>query len=68
MFVPEGNKTLALYWVAKHYLPHIPGNSRFKYLFMMDDDVLIPPTLRIPDFLKEQEMREQKPDDGMLCL
>ena len=45
VFVPEGNKTHALYWVTEWWIPFLVQKDRvpdFKYLVMIDDDVPLP--------------------------
>ena len=45
VYVPEGNKTHALYWVTEWWIPFLVLKDRipdFKYLVMIDDDVPLP--------------------------
>ena len=51
VYVPEGNKTHAIYWVTEHWIPslvkagHVPS---FRYAVITDDDVPLPNNLHIP--------------------
>ena len=51
VYVPEGNKTHAIYWVTEHWIPslvkagHVPS---FRYTVITDDDVPLPNNLHIP--------------------
>ena len=47
IYVPEGNKTFALYWCNKYWIPKC-WESEFKYALIIDDDVPLPPDLHIP--------------------
>jgi len=45
VFIPEGNKTHALYWVSEWWIPFLVHNHKvpdFEYLVMIDDDVPLP--------------------------
>merc|ERR1712166_1317104 len=45
VYLPEGNKTHALYWVTEWWIPFLVQKDRvpdFKYLVMIDDDVPLP--------------------------
>ena len=45
VYVPEGNKTHALYWVSEWWIPLLVQKDKlidFKYLVMIDDDVPLP--------------------------
>ncbi|EER08205.1 hypothetical protein Pmar_PMAR013116 [Perkinsus marinus ATCC 50983] len=51
VYIPEGNKTFAFYWVNKYWIPYLAQNGRvpdFKYSVMIDDDVPLPADLYIP--------------------
>jgi hypothetical protein len=46
VFIPEGNKTHALYWVSEWWIPYLQQKDQipnFEYLVMIDDDVPLPP-------------------------
>eukprot|EP00656_Telonema_subtile_P013186 TRINITY_DN16688_c0_g1_i3.p1 TRINITY_DN16688_c0_g1~~TRINITY_DN16688_c0_g1_i3.p1 ORF type:complete len:940 (-),score=240.44 TRINITY_DN16688_c0_g1_i3:35-2854(-) len=45
VFIPEGNKTHALYWVSEWWIPFLMQKDKipdFEYLVMIDDDVPLP--------------------------
>lgn len=64
VFVPEGSKTMAFYWVSTYWIPHLIEQRKdmpeeyqlpdFDYILMIDDDVPIPRDLQIPpEFYKD---------------
>ena len=51
VYIPEGNKTFAFYWVNRHWIPFLEkGGSipHFRYAIIIDDDVPLPPDLHVP--------------------
>ena len=51
VYIPEGNKTFAFYWVNRHWIPFLEKAEQvalFRYAVMIDDDVPLPPDLHIP--------------------
>lgn len=45
VYIPEGNKTHALYWVTEHWIPHLQRWNKcpqLDYALMIDDDVWLP--------------------------
>ncbi|KAL0209481.1 hypothetical protein RCL1_008319 [Eukaryota sp. TZLM3-RCL] len=57
-YVPKGNKTVALKYCAKNFLP-----DYIKYVCVMDDDILIPSNFHWPI-----EMLESQPDAAGVAL
>ena len=53
LYIPEGNKSHAMYWTTEHWIPHLVKNGKcpdFQYCMMIDDDVPLPPDLHVPMF------------------
>ena len=51
VYIPEGNKTFAFYWVNKYWIPLLVEHNKsraFKYALLIDDDVLLPSGLLLP--------------------
>ena len=51
LFIPEGNKTHAMYWCTEYWIPELHRQGRcadFPYAMMIDDDVPLPPDLTAP--------------------
>lgn len=45
VYIPEGNKTHAMYWVSEYWIPHLQRwgiVGTFDYALMIDDDVWLP--------------------------
>ena len=59
VYIPEGNKSHAIYWVTEHWIPalvkagHIPD---FTFAVIIDDDVPLPRNLHLPT----TKLRSQK--------
>ena len=52
LYVPEGNKSHAMYWATEYWIPELVrrGESQdFLYAMMIDDDVPLPPDLHVPN-------------------
>jgi hypothetical protein len=51
VYIPEGNKTFAFYWVNKFWIPFLSRTGvlpNFTYAVIIDDDVPLPADLHIP--------------------
>lgn len=51
LFIPEGNKSHAMYWTTEYWIPELVrrGESHdFQYAIIIDDDVPLPPDLHVP--------------------
>ena len=51
VYIPEGNKTFAFYWVNRHWIPYLARcgvSQNFTYAVIIDDDVPLPSDLHIP--------------------
>eukprot|EP00742_Colponemidia_sp_Colp-10_P021076 GILJ01024651.1.p1 GENE.GILJ01024651.1~~GILJ01024651.1.p1 ORF type:complete len:1126 (+),score=78.54 GILJ01024651.1:135-3380(+) len=53
VWIPEGSKVVALWYVAKHYCQLA---DKFKYILQIDDDVILPESFILPfdSFLKDE--------------
>ncbi len=52
LYVPEGNKSHAMYWATEYWIPELVRRGEspdFLYAMMIDDDVPLPPDLHIPN-------------------
>uniref|UniRef100_A0A7S1C353 Uncharacterized protein n=1 Tax=Bicosoecida sp. CB-2014 TaxID=1486930 RepID=A0A7S1C353_9STRA len=51
LFIPEGNKTHAMYWTTEYWIPELVRRGEcedFGYAMIIDDDVPLPPDLHVP--------------------
>eukprot|EP01029_Cantina_marsupialis_P016177 TRINITY_DN3597_c0_g1_i1.p1 TRINITY_DN3597_c0_g1~~TRINITY_DN3597_c0_g1_i1.p1 ORF type:complete len:1060 (+),score=333.46 TRINITY_DN3597_c0_g1_i1:210-3389(+) len=51
LFIPEGNKSHAMYWTTEYWIPELVRRGLcedFSFLIMIDDDVPLPPDLHVP--------------------
>lgn len=52
LFIPEGNKTHAMYWCTEYWIPELVrrGESQdYRFAMIIDDDVPLPPDLHVPN-------------------
>jgi len=57
VYLPEGNKTVALYWVAEFYIKALLRNSDIDYVVISDNDVKLP-----IDFQIDHELLNDHPE------
>ena len=51
VFIPEGNKSLAQYWVSEYWIPHLVRAGLapdYPLALTIDDDVCLPPNFHVP--------------------
>ena len=51
LFIPEGNKTHAMYWATEYWIPELVRRQEsvdFGFAMIIDDDVPLPPDLHVP--------------------
>ena len=52
LYIPEGNKTHAMYWSTEYWIPELVRRGEIKdytYAMIIDDDVPVPPDLHVPN-------------------
>jgi hypothetical protein len=52
VYIPEGNKSHAMYWTTEYWIPELVRRGEmpdFLYCMMIDDDVPLPPDLHVPN-------------------
>ena len=60
LYIPEGNKTHAMYWATEYWIPELVrrGKSQdYTYAMIIDDDVPIPPDLHVPNNMLNRNTR-----------
>ena len=52
LFIPEGNKSHAMYWATEYWIPELVRRGElqeYQFALMIDDDVPLPPDLHVPN-------------------
>jgi cellulose synthase/poly-beta-1,6-N-acetylglucosamine synthase-like glycosyltransferase len=52
LYIPEGNKSHAMYWATEYWIPELVRRGElqeYQFALMIDDDVPLPPDLHVPN-------------------